>query len=332
MITIEPEKTCAHCGEPEFGRGSLMTFGTAQTGRVLMHYDCWTARQKERAKRPEASLADASRAGGDARISPPEPISPSAWAAAPAAAPRPPASVLEPSRTLVELFAGGGMARLGFGGVCRVVLANDWSPMKARAYRMNFGRDHFKGGDVAALTTSDVPAGPSTSPGVDCLWMSPPCQDTSEAGNRKGLSGERSGAFWPAWRLVEALVAEGRAPKTLVYENPVGAKTKRKGDDKPAVEMVREAFETAGYGCATFTVDAEAFLPQSRKRVFVAGAYGVPGADVQAVVDRAMRALKALPKRCVGLTTSSISARVSGNIRRARRHISWRWRVRPASN
>jgi DNA (cytosine-5)-methyltransferase 1 len=167
--------------------------------------------------------------------------------------------------------------------------------MKARAYRMNFGRDHFKGGDVGALTTSDVPGC------VDCLWMSPPCQDTSEAGGRKGLKGVRSAAFWPAMRLVEALVAEGRPFKTLVYENPVGAKTKRKGDAKPAVEMVREAFEAAGYGCAAFTVDALAFLPQSRKRVFVVAAYGVSSADVQAVVDRALKALKALPKRDVGL-------------------------------
>jgi DNA polymerase len=269
--------------------------------RIMSERPAWAeklgvpVRVKARAGKRYMKETSVTPAKGPAR--PRAPVSPSVEAMTPAKAQTPPLGVLGPPRTLIVLFAGGGMAELGFGPDWSVILANDWSPTKAAAYVRNFGADHFRGGNVAALTTADVPG----VLGVDCLWMSPPCQATSAAGGRKGLDGERSSAFWSAWRLVLALVAEGRAPRTLVYENPVGATAERDGEGKSAVETVREAFETAGYGCATFTVDALAFVPQSRKRVFVVGAYGVPGANVQAVVDLAMKALDALPKRVVAL-------------------------------
>ena len=42
-----------------------------------------------------------------------------------------------------EFFAGGGMARAGLGDGWTCLFANDFSQMKARAYKENWGDDHF---------------------------------------------------------------------------------------------------------------------------------------------------------------------------------------------
>jgi DNA polymerase bacteriophage-type len=214
--------------------------------------------------------------------------------AAPTRVKRPPLSLSMAlqtgKRSLVELFAGSGAAGLGFGSTnWSVALANDSNPVKAAAFRRNFPDVPFVRSDVAKLTPDHFPREP-----VDCLWMSPPCQDLSQGGTRVGLGGERSGAFWLAWSKVEALVAEGRAPKAIVHENVPGSKNQRPDEEKAAVDVVRGAFEADGYGCATFEIDAALFLPQSRRRVFVVGAFGMSNAEVQAVVDGA---LAALPKQ-----------------------------------
>src|ERR1017187_2303010 len=105
-----------------------------------------------------------------------------------------------------EFFAGGGMARLGLGGGWRCALANEWCPKKAMSYRAHFGRSpELKVEDVANLSTADMPEK------ADLVWASFPCQDLSLAGNGAGLNGHRSGTFWPFWRLMEGLVAEGRS-------------------------------------------------------------------------------------------------------------------------
>ena len=40
--------------------------------------------------------------------------------------------------------------------------------------------------------------------------------------SRSGPKGDRSGTFWPFWRLMQALIEEGRAPKLIVLENVCG--------------------------------------------------------------------------------------------------------------
>ena len=71
-----------------------------------------------------------------------------------------------------EFFAGGGMARLGLGDQWKCVFANEWCPKKTSAYRLYFGRcDELKEGDVAKLTTLDLPGAPHL------VWASFPCQD-----------------------------------------------------------------------------------------------------------------------------------------------------------
>src|SRR5690242_3847846 len=116
-----------------------------------------------------------------------------------------------------EFFAGGGMVRAGLGADWRCVFANDFDLKKSRVYRENWGDGELKTADVRTLTTVDLPPGQ-----VDLAWASFPCQDLSLAGAGAGLRGDRSGTFWPFWKLMESLVAQSRAPRMIVLENVCG--------------------------------------------------------------------------------------------------------------
>jgi DNA (cytosine-5)-methyltransferase 1 len=166
-----------------------------------------------------------------------------------------------------EFFAGGGMARLGLGATWTCAFANDFDPVKARTYRENFADagEHFHEGDVWKLAASDLPGL------ADLAWASSPCQDFSLAGARAGLAGGRSSAFFGFWRLIEGLAADdvasgGRAPRAVVIENVSGLLTSHGGRDFAALG---EALAAQGYSFGALEIDAAAFLPQSRPRVFV---------------------------------------------------------------
>jgi DNA (cytosine-5)-methyltransferase 1 len=163
--------------------------------------------------------------------------------------------------TFYEFFAGGGMARAGLGEGWTCLFANDFDVKKAESYRANWGFDELFVGDVAKVTTTQLPGC------ADLVWASFPCQDLSLAGAGAGLKGERSGTFWPFWSLMKALRTEGRAPKTIVLENVCGALTSHGGKD---FESICEALAGEGYRFGALVIDAALFLPQSRPRLFIA--------------------------------------------------------------
>lgn len=163
-------------------------------------------------------------------------------------------------RGFYEFFAGGGMARAGLGEGWRCLFANDFDRKKAAAYRENWGGDSLHVGDVAQVTTAQLPGE------ADLAWASFPCQDLSLAGNGAGLMGERSGSFWPFWRLIQQLGREGRRPRTIVLENVCGLLTSHAGKDFAAL---CRAVADEGYWFGALVIDAAAFVPQSRPRLFV---------------------------------------------------------------
>ena len=180
---------------------------------------------------------------------------------------------MKANRTFYEFFAGGGMARAGLGDGWQCVFANDFDAMKSQTYRLNWGNDHFFGGDVRLVKTDVLPGR------ADLAWASFPCQDLSLAGNYRGLgeaSSEvmtRSGTFWPFWDLVTQLHREGRGPRLVVLENVSGAITSRGGRD---FEAICNALSGAGYRYGAVVIDAKHFVPQSRPRLFfVAAAHDV---------------------------------------------------------
>lgn len=173
--------------------------------------------------------------------------------------------------TFYEFFAGGGMAKLGLGEGWKCLFANDFDPMKAKAYIANHGGDHFHEGDVGRVKTSQLPDH------ADLVWGSFPCQDLSLAGKGAGLAGERSGVFWSFWKLIQKLKTEGRAPKIVALENVFGLLSSKRGGDFRAIG---DALAAEGYTFGAMVIDAASFLPQSRPRVFIVGYLGDPPANL----------------------------------------------------
>ena len=162
------------------------------------------------------------------------------------------------------------MARAGLGSDWMCLFANDFDPKKAATYAQNWGEDTLVVGDVGALTAAQLPGR------ADLAWGSFPCQDLSLAGVGAGLNGERSGAFWPFWQLMQQLGREGRPPSIIVLENVCGALTSHGGRDFAAIAS---ALADEGYLFGALTIDAAQFVPQSRPRLFIIAAQndlGIP--------------------------------------------------------
>ncbi|TAD83734.1 MAG: DNA cytosine methyltransferase [Sphingomonadales bacterium] len=173
------------------------------------------------------------------------------------------------NRTFYEFFAGGGMARLGLGADWHCQFANDFDPIKAATYRENWGHAHFSAEDINDLKVKQLEGC------VDLAWASFPCQDLSLAGNALGLGTAteqtRSGAFWAFWSLMQGLANEARAPKIIVLENVYGSLTANQGRD---FAMICRCLALAGYRFGAMILDAVAFLPQSRPRMFLVAIRG----------------------------------------------------------
>jgi len=164
-----------------------------------------------------------------------------------------------------EFFAGGGMARAGLGSHWSCLFSNDFDENKGASYKENWGAAALRVGDVTKLKTSDLPGL------ADLAWASFPCQDLSLAGAGAGLGGERSGTFWPFWKLVKSLAKEDRSPSIVVLENVCGALTSHDGQDFASIAA---ALVDGGYRFGALVMDAVNFVPQSRPRLFMVGVRG----------------------------------------------------------
>jgi DNA (cytosine-5)-methyltransferase 1 len=162
-----------------------------------------------------------------------------------------------------EFFSGAGMARAGLGEGWACLFANDFDVKKSQIYRINWRQpDVLKTADVGTLEIANLPGQ------ADLVWASFPCQDLSLAGAGAGLHGDRSGAFWPFWELMEDLIEADRAPTAIVLENVCGTLTSHNGKDFSAICT---AFSGVGYRVGALVMDAVHFLPQSRPRLFIVG-------------------------------------------------------------
>lgn len=159
-----------------------------------------------------------------------------------------------------EFFAGGGMARAGLGANWRCLFANDFDYKKSAVYIHNWGEGELMTKDVGKLQSRDLPGTP------DLVWASFPCQDLSLAGMGAGLKGDRSGTFWPFWRLMKKLMSERRAPRLIVLENVCGTLTSHGGKDFAAIGA---ALSESNYRFGAVVLDAAEFVPQSRPRLFI---------------------------------------------------------------
>lgn len=155
------------------------------------------------------------------------------------------------------------MARAGLGIGWKCTFANEFDVKKTAVYEKNWqSRDVLKIGDVGKLTKQDLPGT------ADLAWASFPCQDLSLAGAGAGLKGDRSGTYWPFWRLMQSVIDDGRAPKLIVLENVCGTLTSHDGKD---FTTICANYSKAGYRFGALVVDAVHFVPHSRARLFVVG-------------------------------------------------------------
>lgn len=157
-------------------------------------------------------------------------------------------------RSFYEFFAGGGMVRAGLGPEWRCLFANDFDQKKGCVYTENWGDSELKTIDINGLTTADIPSG------AHMAWASFPCQDLSLAGGGAGLNGDRSGTFWPYWRLMQGLIQEQRAPRLIVLENVCGTLNSHDGKD---FATICNTLGEGGYSVGALVVDASLFIPQS---------------------------------------------------------------------
>ena len=163
----------------------------------------------------------------------------------------------------IEFFAGMGLMRAGLeqAGI-KTVFANDVDKTKAKLYTENWGREELRVGDIRALRGEDIPD-------AELVTASFPCTDMSLAGHYKGLNGAQSSLVLDFLRILDEM--DVRAPRTIMIENVMGFLTANSGRDW---ETVVAGINSLGYQSAHIVVDAGAFVPQSRARVFLFGHKG----------------------------------------------------------
>ncbi|MCL2356618.1 MAG: DNA cytosine methyltransferase [Defluviitaleaceae bacterium] len=148
---------------------------------------------------------------------------------------------------------------------------------------------HFSGvkhlGDITKIHGGEIPP-------VDIISFGSPCQDLSTAGRQRGLSGERSGLFMAAVRIINEMryATRGKYPAFIIRENVPGAFSSNNGEDfRTVIEILtnsrvpmprsdRWAIAGMAGGCAGGAniawrqLDSQFWgVPQRRKRIFLVG-------------------------------------------------------------
>ena len=165
--------------------------------------------------------------------------------------------------TALEFFAGIGLARLGLErSGWTVTFANDNDPRKEEMHRGHWGRDaKYVLKNVFDVQLNEIPD-------AELAWASFPCVDLSLAGNRAGLKGHSSSAYWGFHDILDGLGA-ARRPPLVVLENVHGMLTSHDGDD---LARIMSGLNALGYTTDLLSINAVHFVPQSRPRMFVIGA------------------------------------------------------------
>lgn len=180
------------------------------------------------------------------------------------------------------------------------VWASEIEPFPIRVSRAHF--PHMKHlGDIKLINGAEIEP-------VDVITFGSPCQELSTAGQREGLSGERSGLFMQAVRIIREMrtATGGEYPRFAVWENVPGAFSSHKGEDFRAVlEEIAEAeipmpnsgkwatagmVRTATADIAWRVLDSQYHgVPQRRKRIFLVADFGGQCAGEILFVEEGLR-------------------------------------------
>ena len=173
----------------------------------------------------------------------------------------------------IDLFAGIGGFRRAFesvGGEC--VYTSERDRHARRTYSANYRCDHEIAGDIGRIAAIDIP-------GHDVLVAGFPCQPFSIAGVSKKNAlnmphGFRCRAQGTLFFDVARILDEHR-PKAFLLEN---VKNLLNHDKGRTFEIVRTTLaDELGYRVHWKVLDAKAWTPQHRERIFIAGFREVNG-------------------------------------------------------
>jgi DNA (cytosine-5)-methyltransferase 1 len=168
--------------------------------------------------------------------------------------------------TFIDLFAGIGGTRLGFervGGRC--VFTSEYDRFCVETYRANFRPDHEIVGDIRQVDATSIPD-------HDVLVAGFPCQPFSIAGvSKKNALGRAHGfacdtqgtLFFDICRIIEA-----KKPAAFLLENVRNLTSHDKGR---TFQVIMDALHELGYEVDQRIIDARAWVPQHRERIFIAG-------------------------------------------------------------
>ncbi len=176
--------------------------------------------------------------------------------------------------SFIDLFAGIGGLRRGFESIRRenrylvgeCVLTCEWDRYSRMTYSANFGvPEEYIKGDIRLLEAADIPD-------HDLLLAGFPCQPFSIAGVSKknalnrphGFACETQGTlFHDVRRILEA-----RRPAAFVLEN---VKNLLNHDRGRTFAVIKETLDGLDYDWKPIVIDAKAWVPQHRERVFMVG-------------------------------------------------------------
>lgn len=172
----------------------------------------------------------------------------------------------QPDFTFVDLFAGIGGLRRGFeaqNGRC--LFTSEWDAFACKTYKANFPDSEDIHGDITLIE-------PSSIPDHDLLLAGFPCQPFSLAGVSKKNSLGRAHGFLDKtqgtlfFNIVSIL--KEKKPKGFLLEN---VKNLRSHDGGRTYKVITGALRELGYFVHDRVIDASAWVPQRRQRVFLVG-------------------------------------------------------------
>lgn len=103
-------------------------------------------------------------------------------------------------------------------------------------------------------------------PDFDLLVGGFPCVAFSQAGQRRGFADERGTLFFELARILQA-----KHPAFFCFENVPAILS---FDDSKVFETILGTISELGYNAEWQCIDGSAYVPQSRKRVFIVGYFG----------------------------------------------------------
>ena len=174
--------------------------------------------------------------------------------------------------TFIDLFAGIGGTRLGFqraGGHC--IFTSEYDKYCVKTYQANFHPDHELVGDIREITKSEGLI-QTRIPDHDVLVAGFPCQPFSIAGVSKKNSLGRSHGFECKTQgtlffdICEILRI--KRPAAFMLENVRNLRSHDKGN---TFRVIVDSLHELGYEVDYRVIDAQAWVPQHRERIFIVG-------------------------------------------------------------